>query len=292
MRVQRTWKHVSAASRRVRQRQRLGAIGFLAVAVLAAPLASVVAQGGSQAAESRQTTTKYPVGIFDFYEPSWLAPPGPNQLFGYKLSYVTDFNKPLNASMWGKFNGVPKGDPVGLFLRDHVWTSKGMLHLGTWRDKSHNGQWATGGVCLCGVHPKFGAFFVRSRQTAVGPDTAQLLWPSDNSWPPELDFNETGIAPMASSWTDHYQSPNQKIQVTKRINVRHWHTWGIVWTSTSVTFVVDGRAWGVLTSPSQVPHLQMNLDLQQQTWCGIMPECPKVPSQMLVDWVAIYTPVR
>lgn len=192
--------------------------------------------------------------------------------------------------MWSRFSGVPKGDPSGRFERHHVWASNGELRIGTWRDPARHDHWATGGICLCGVHPTYGAFFVRSRQTAAGPDDVELLWPRNNSWPPELDFNETGTSPSTSTWTDHYRSATTKVQGNDTIDVLEWHTWGVVWTPTSVTFVVDGHAWGEVTAKAQIPHLAMTLDLQQQTWCGILPECPRHRSQLLVDWVAVYTP--
>jgi hypothetical protein len=53
---------------------------------------------------------------------------------------------------------------------------------------------------------------------------------------------------------------------------------------------VDGTAWGEVSSLAQIPDLPMTLDLQQQTWCGLQPECPTRPSTLLVDWVAVYTP--
>ena len=293
---QRNEGEVRAAGGAVRQRRRPMA-AFLGAVSVATLLVSLIAAPGSQAAAparvatAHASTPAYPVGVYDVYEPSGYAPPAPNQLPGYQQVFLDDFTKPLDTTKWGLFDGVPKGDPSGRFEPGHVRTSKGLLRIGTWRDPSHRNHWATGGVCLCGAPTTYGAFFVRSRVTAPGPDDAQLLWPVDNSWPPELDFNETGKSPMASSWTDHYASPTTWVQHTRKINVVHWHTWGIVWTPTSVTFVVDGKAWGQLTGKAQIPTLPMTLDLQSQTWCGILPECPRRSSAMLVDWVVAYTPL-
>jgi len=282
-----------AAPHAVRQRRRRAAVLFAVSALTVVTM--VVAVPVTQASEpplgvTAAATATYPVGVFDVYEPSGFAPPGPNQLAGYEEAYVDDFTGPIDFTMWGLFDGVPKGDPTGRFERNHVWDADGMLHIGTWRDPMRRDKWATGGICLCGVHPTYGAFFVRSRVTSTGPDDAQLLWPLNNSWPPELDFNETGIAPMASTWTDHYRSPKTWVQKTQKINVQRWHTWGIIWTPTAITFVVDGHAWGQLTAKAQIPDLPMTLDLQAQTWCGILPECPSRTSAMLVDWVVVYTP--
>ena len=249
----------------------------------------------SQAAERARVVavaphTTFPVGVFDMAEPSGLAPPGPSALAGYHRDYVNDFSGPLDPSMWLLFAGVPKGDPAGRFEPSHVAVSRGLLRIGAWRDPARRHHWATGGVCLCGVHPKYGAFFVRSRETAPGPDDVELLWPQNNTWPPELDFDEMGTSATQSTWSDHYHSPADFIQGNVTVNVKRYHTWGVIWTPTQVTFVVDGRAWGVVTTPALIPKLPMTLDLQLQTWCGIHPECPRKPSSMQIDWVAVYTP--
>ena len=275
-----------------RRRVRTGLLVAAVLAVLAANLVVEQAAGAiGSPSDAASSTTSYPIGTFDLSEPSAYAPPGPHQLAGYTEAYVDDFTGPRNLSgRWGRFSGTPKGDPAGRFVPDHVWSRDGELRIGTWRDPADHDRWATGGVCLCGVHPTYGAFFVRSRQTTAGPDVAELPRPANNAWPPELDFNETGTSPDASTWTDHYTSPSTEVQATTQIDVEHWHTWGVVWTPTSVTFVVDGRAWGEVTSPAQIPDVAMTLDLQQQTWCGLQPECPTRDSTLLVDWVAIYTP--
>jgi hypothetical protein len=272
-------------------------VSYLLPLAAAALLANLVAVQDSQAAvhapvsvAQHSTTPLYPVGVFDENEPSGYAPPASFQLPGYTQVYSNDFTSPLDFSMWGLFSGVPGGDPSGLFEPTHVWTYGGLLKISTSRDPLQQNHWASGGLCLCGLHLTYGAYFVRSRETSAGPDDVELLWPADNSWPPELDFAETGISPKSSSWTDHYTSPSLRTQVTKKINVTHWHTWGVVWTPSAITFVVDGKAWGEVTAAAQIPTVPMTLDLQAQTWCGLKPECPKHRSTMLIDWVEVFTP--
>lgn len=262
----------------------------LAGAWLVAP-GPLGAAAGSSGGGAPSQPAGYPIGVFDLKEPSFYAPPKPSALAGYSRVYVNDFIPTTLSSQWDRFSGVPKGDPAGRFEPSHVQLSGGVLELGTWRDPKHHDQWATGGVCLCGVHLTYGAVFVRSRQTAVGPDNAELLWPLDNVWPPEVDFSESGDTANASAWFDHYSPPPHAYHDKMKIDVEHWHTWGVVWTPTSLTFVVDGKPWGTeVTDPAAIPTEPMTLDLQQQTWCGIYPECPKVNSELLIDWVTIYRP--
>jgi hypothetical protein len=136
----------------------------------------------------------------------------------------------------------------------------------------------------------YGAYFVRSRVTSGGDDNVQLLWPKAAVWPPEVDFNETGSSSTDTGWYVHYDAANHQVARTLRINLAHWHTWGVIWTRTRITFTVDGRVWGIEKNVSVIPHQGMTLDIQQQTFCGIAPECPTKPLSMFVDWVVEFAP--
>ncbi len=83
---------------------------------------------------------------------------------------------------------------------------RGELLLSTYRDKHYQNRWVTGGLCQCGLPHVYGAYFVRSRSTGVGPNEVELLWPENNQWPPEIDFNETPSAHQSSA-TVHWGVP-------------------------------------------------------------------------------------
>jgi Glycosyl hydrolases family 16 len=269
---------------------------------LALLCASLIASGSAHAATAGRATTAsrgaihakatpYPIGVFDLGEPSYFAPPAANAMPRYVRTYTDDFKQQLSPEQWFYFSGVPKGDPAGRFDRYHVVVTHGLLKIGTWRDPRFGNQWVSGGVGLAGVPTTYGAYFVRSRQTAPGPDTVELLWPQGNRWPPEIDFNESGESASTQAWFVHYENSKDQYYGSNSINVEHWHTWGVIWTPTSITFTVDGRAWGQVTSPSAIPTIPMSLDIQQQAWCGIADEpCPTQDSTLIVDWVAVYTP--
>ena len=147
----------------------------------------------------------------------------------------------------------------------------------------------------------YGAYFVRSRITGAGPNEVQLLWPADNQWPPEIDFNESGSRWAATSGTVHFGTPappgKPSSQATDHflqqnfypIDLKRWHTWGVVWTPTSITYVVDGWQWGTtVRTPGTVPRIPMTLDMQQRPGCTPGLACPNQNQAMLVDWVAEY----
>jgi beta-glucanase (GH16 family) len=217
-----------------------------------------------------------------------MAPPSANALSGYSQSYVSDFAGSSVPSGWDVYNGAPGGDPGALFGTSHVVVNNGMLQLNTFQDPADSNQWVTGGMCQCGLSQTHGAYFVRSRETGAGPATIELLWPT-GSWPPEVDFNETGGGVTGSSATVHYGASNSQNRQTLSIDMTQWHTWGVIWTPSTITYTVDGRVWGTVTNASEIPDQPMTLDLQQQTFCQSGWACPTASSSLLVDWVAEYS---
>ena len=229
----------------------------------------------------------FPTGLPDANEPSGVAPPSSTALPGFVERYVTDFTGSSLPAGWSVFSGTASGDPGSQWAATHVSVSGGLLSLNAWRDPSYGGQWVTGGLCQCDVASTYGAYFVRSRETGPGPTVVELLWPV-TGWPPEIDFNETDGRTTFSFATLHWGAANHQVQVRTPVDLTQWHTWGVVWTPTTVVYTVDGRVWGVVNAPSEVPHVPMSLHLQQQTWCLQGYACPTSDQSTQVDWVASY----
>lgn len=235
------------------------------------------------------TTSPYPIGVADTSEPSGLAPTGPNAVAGYSLSYVSDFIGTTVPKGWYVFTGVPGGDPGGQFGLRHVTLNHGILSLNAWRDRQYKYHWVTGGLCQCGLKKVHGAYFVRSRVTGAGPTAVELLWPYSNKWPPEIDFNESAGSLTSSSSTIHWSPVDHIEQRHIAINMTQWHTWGLVWTPSSVSYIVDGQVWGSITNRYEITRVPMTLDLEQIALCSLHRECPTHPVSMQVDWVTEYT---
>ena len=220
-----------------------------------------------------------------------MAPPGSNAFAGYSLAYSNDFGGSTLPKGWYAYSGKPGGDPGAQWGSAHVVVSNGLLQLNTWQDPAYNNEWVTGGLCQCGLSRTYGAYFIRSRVTGPGPTNVELLWPSAPVWPPEIDFNETNGSSSGTSATNIWDltgSNRSQQQSFVSVDMTQWHTWGVVWTPTSITYTVDGREWGKFTNPADIPNQAMTLDLQQQTWCASGWACPTTPQSMQIDWVAEY----
>jgi beta-glucanase (GH16 family) len=116
------------------------------------------------------------------------------------------------------------------------------------------------------------------------------LWPKASVWPPEIDFNETGGEMNSTSSTVHFGATNLIDQRHVDVNMKKWHTWGVVWTPTSISYIVDGRVWGKVTSEFEIPNQPMTVDFEQRALCAIGRQCPTAPVSLQIDWVAEYAP--
>lgn len=240
---------------------------------------------GSSSAMALPTAT-YPVGVANHLEPSNMAPPGVRSLVGYRRSYVNDFTGTRLPQGWDLFAGTPGGDPSGRFNVRHVVVAQGLLQLKVYRDPAYANNWVTGGLCQCARPMTYGAYFVRSRVTGPGVNSVELLWPHNNTWPPEIDFSEDlshlNLITGAVHWTNH-----EDFDIF-HINMMDWHTWGVIWTPTYVLYVVDGHPWHEFSAVADVPRIPMVLDFEQRTTCPSSLTCPTQPSAMLIDWIAEY----
>jgi hypothetical protein len=235
---------------------------------------------------SLHPNARYPVGIPSATEPSGEAPPGARALPGYRQTYVQDFQGVKVPTGWFIYAGIPS--PGGHFGISHVVFHSGLMELMTYRDPNWGDRWVTGGICQCGASQVYGAYFVRSRITGSGPNEVELLWPLTNKWPPEIDFSETGDKVTATTASVHFGAKNTVVRRSVKANMKRWHTWGVIWTRTSITYTLDGRVWGVFTEGIDIPKVRMTLDVEQVTHCP-RSDCPTAQQNMYVDWVAVYT---
>ena len=258
--------------------------------------ASTMSKTGATAQRSSshsvKTRVSAPAATIDLSEPSGQAPPSATAMPGYVQTYVSDFTGISVPTGWDVYSGIPGGDPGAQWGVRHVQVSGGVMQLSTWQDRAYGGKWVAGGLCQCGITQTYGAYFVRSKLTGAGPTQVELLWPK-TGWPPEIDFNETNGGTTASQATVIYPTVDNQVHNQVAVDMTQWHTWGVIWTPTLITYTLDGNVWGQVDSSTGIPHQPMTLDIQQQTWCDATPSfaCPSVQQSTLVDWVAEYQSV-
>lgn len=261
---------------------------FALVAITMVPALNAQGQESHLCSSNHSCTTlQFLRGVPDRAEPSGFAPPPAGALTGFRRTFVDDFSETVLGREWSKFSGTPGGDPQAQWSPSHVIVAHGLLTLNAWRDYRDQNRWVTGGLCNCSTPQTYGAYFVRARVTGAGATFVGLLWPT-SGWPPEIDFAET-FGPVNSAMASvHFGSNNQALHQSVAVNMTKWHTWGVIWTPTSIIYTLDGIEWSSVSNRSIIPAIAMTLDLQQQTWCQAGFACPSVPRAVQIDWVETY----
>ncbi len=233
----------------------------------------------------------YPVG-----DNATVALPGTNPtttesfvgLPGYHQSAAVTFPGSTLPTGWTAFSGPIHGDAGAYYAPRFVSVANGLLTIKTDRSVRNHEGWASGGLCQCGVQHTSGAYFVRSQTIGSGPEDIAMLWPTNDKWPPEIEFlqSDTGSTSRANLyWSAKHHVVTFSLA---KVNQQDWHTWGVVWTKSKVTFVLDGHAWAQVTDAKAIPTQPLRLDLEQQTYCGLHFACPTAPVHTNVAWVAEY----
>jgi len=235
-------------------------------------------------------------------DPSGVPVPAGN-LPGWRLTYSQDFGGSTMPTGWGAYTGEPGGDPYGYWDPANVSVSNGELHLRTTAndDPQMANASSTGGVGFYGNPQVYGMYLVRMKgdyEPGLQISNILLLWPTDNNvWPPEIDFYEDEGGSRNGFAAALHPGPDGDdccvINNSFAVSATQWHTYGIMWTPTSITYTIDGRPAGVvqesqLSPPAQWPNIPMNLDLQSQNLGSAQPNGSV--ETMTVAWIAEYAP--
>lgn len=184
-----------------------------------------------------------------------------------------------------------------------------------------NGKWTAGGLSTMrwdlsrtdGFDFQYGRVEVRAAIDAgKGTGPAILLWPFDNTWPPEIDLVETPDGQRRSVWfTNHWRGPNGEDQshsveiksvdgspfdaLGMPYNGKAWHTYTIDWLPGKLTYYIDGvklyetpAGEPVSTMPMSI-GLQMFVAARNDSWYGGGPDrtTPR-KVDLHVDYVKVY----
>jgi hypothetical protein len=239
-----------------------------------------------------------------------LDPSGENPstaLPGFTLKYVQDFDGNSIPSNWDAYHGTPGGmsADVAQWVPSMCAFSGGEAHFKAM------------GIDSCGLqyygNPQvYGAWFARlkgdSQPSNIFFSNIFLLFPASNQWPPEIDIYEDGggrsstsasmyntvgdlcgSSPLPECLQPYGQSNGQSGGVSN--DDTEWHTYGVEWTPSGVTWFIDGRviytaSASQVKSPAKQPAVPMYMDLQSQNVQGA--GAPTERESMTVDWVEEY----
>ncbi len=236
------------------------------------------------------------------------APPGNSpttapSYAGWRADWVDNFNVPIDQTKWGRYGWgyqVPGQGAMGRYLQSNTFTSNGIMTL---RTQYANGEWSSAGVssgdfyAVSGGRWEFRAKFPVSK----GIGYAFLLYPDDDTWPPEIDIAEGRVNGPQIMGVYHYDSDNKQSQVfTNNATMSDWHTYGVIVGATTITYTIDGKTWATVTNPSvstkkfwigfQCGAMDPNGSAKQYETVDNGVPGPLTPaiSDIQIDWVAHY----
>ncbi len=221
-----------------------------------------------------------------------------------------------NTVFFDGFNGTqldwtewPISYGGSMYWNNAFWWDPGQVTVGNGEltigmDKQSDGIWTTGGVTTMpyegapeghGFTFTYGRVEIRAKASAdvEGAGPCFLLWPADNSWPPEIDILET---PKGGDgmFTNHWRGPNGEDWYASQyydVDITQWHTYALDWTPDRLTLYVDGVK--VAETTENIPDIAMSVGFQGhvgQEWDGWYgnPNDTNVSSlDISVDWVRV-----
>ena len=216
------------------------------------------------------------------------SPPG--SLPGWRLVYRQNFDGSSLPPGWEAYEGHPNNDPYSTWDPANDVVGGGELHL------LATPSGGAGGVGYRGNAQTYGIFLVRIKcdyEPGLQMSDIALLWPDRSAWPPEIDFFEdhggTRSGYMATLHPGPAGDNSHQVHVLVTNNATQWHTYGVKWTPTSITFTIDGHPAGSVISSTGLPawpDIPMNLDLQSQNLGSAQPS--HTIETMTIDWIAEY----
>jgi len=205
---------------------------------------------------------------------------------GWTQVYAQDFNSNSLPTRWGWYSGTPGGysPNVANWTPSMCSISGGEVHF------------MARGINSCGLESSvnrqtYGMYLVRmkgdSEPSSMQFSDIALLWPASNSWAAEIDFYEDTGGSRSQYNASMFACPNGTCPYQVRgigNDGAQWHTYGVAWTPTKVTYSVDGRT---VASFNASPAVPMELKLQSQNLGGSVPSTEI--ETMTVDWVVEYS---
>jgi beta-glucanase (GH16 family) len=202
----------------------------------------------------------------------------------------------INRNEWAIVYGGRSSNGAFSYSSSDISTGAGDLTITT---RKIGGGWTTGGFSQGPLGGKYGLFQVDAKADpgkGVGPNV--LLWPDNNSWPPEVDLLEAPNGKGDAFMTLHWAGPggsNQFTTIDTHVNVNAYHDYAVDWEPQQLTFYVDGRS--VWTTTQHIPTIPMGLGIagfvaaNNDPWFGGGPN-GTTPSTvaMHVAWASITKP--
>lgn len=233
--------------------------------------------------------------------------PNPLDMTGWSTIFFDGFNgTELDRNEWPITYGG------SMYWNNAFWWDNGQLSVGDGAltigmDKADNGIWTVGGLTTMpwkgapeglGTTFQFGRVEIRAKTSVEveGAGPCFLLWPANDTWPPEIDILETPKGGQGM-FTVHYPGPDGGPEGrgydSQFFDLDHsqWHTYTLDWLPDRLTLYVDGVK--VAETFENIPQIPMSVGLQGHVgiesdgWYGSPNDTGVDSVDIEVDWVRV-----
>lgn len=230
----------------------------------------------------QQNLADRPGVVVSFSESPEHAAHMPSAPAGYRVVLADDFSHGYDKSHWGdpfplpwapgpSANGAYIWDPTDVNVRDGEMQVTMTHHA--------DGHWSTSGFSSfkAGIGITYGRVeFDAKVEGGQGTVGGILMWPSDDSFPPEIDILETpnnkGLFTLHWGGGDKDYSPIEN----KSFDPSQWHHYTMDWLPSGVTITTDGQVQAQWTD--HIPSTKMSFGAlgfvgsSYDSWMGGAPD--------------------
>jgi len=228
--------------------------------------------------------------LFGYFNTPPLNGPSKN---GYKLVFSDEFTKPIDWNKWSEIEPWEQWNPRGIYQKSQVTQQGSSAYLTSIRK---NGKLVSG---LLDTWKSFTIKYCFAEIRMKVPPKTENFWPcfwcyDPNGWLPEIDiaeFQKGKGSEYTATQHDKETSPGYHEQRGIRISgidfTKEFHTFGMEWTSSKITFYLDNLP--IYLSTTNIPNVPFHF-LVSMGGITTLPDSA-FPGTLEVDYFRIFSKI-
>ena len=219
---------------------------------------------------------------------------------GWQLFWADEFNtNSLDKTKWtAEHAALVKNEELQFYSRENVTVNNGYLYLHSTAVPTENRPFTSGAVHTRNkMQFLYGKVEMRAKLPA-GQGLFPAFWAmtvAENTWLPEIDIMEMLGHEPHKIWMVYHRLNDEGLLVSESETFygedfsKDFHTFGMEWTSESITWFIDQEPRFQLTTniPNEPMFLYVNTAIGG-VWPGSPDETTSFPVDFVIDYIRIY----